>query len=83
MTKDKLEQFVAMIGGFLGALYLALNANGIHVEWLDPDKVDLWINVLNTAIPLALAVYGVWKNQYLVTGKARKQEKELQKQGLK
>ncbi|WP_353462595.1 hypothetical protein PYH58_11370 [Mammaliicoccus sciuri] len=29
---DKVKQFIAMIGGFLGALYLALNASGISVE---------------------------------------------------
>ena len=29
MEKDKAKQFVALVGGFLGSLYLALNASGI------------------------------------------------------
>ena len=32
MEKDKVKQFVALVGGFLGALYLALNASGISAE---------------------------------------------------
>ncbi|MGE7185755.1 phage holin [Peribacillus sp. NPDC006672] len=32
---------------------------------------------------LVFALYGVYKNQYLVTKKAQKQEEVLKKQGLK
>ncbi|MFE4896989.1 phage holin [Peribacillus butanolivorans] len=37
-----------------------------------------------TAIaPLGFALYGVYKNQYLVTKSAQKQEEVLKKEGLK
>jgi hypothetical protein len=34
-------------------------------------------------VPLAFALYGIYKNQYLLTRKALNQEKALEKQGLK
>ncbi|KIH70039.1 phage holin [Salinicoccus roseus] len=83
MTQDKLKQLVAMIGGFLGALFLALQGMGIHLEWFSQEMIDLWMQVLMTAIPLAFAFYGIWKNTFIVTKKARRQEEELNKQGLK
>ncbi|PCF45034.1 PTS mannose transporter subunit IID, partial [Staphylococcus delphini] len=52
--EDKIKQFIALIGGFLGALYLALQASGISAEFINPQKVDAWINVINTGLPLAL-----------------------------
>ncbi|MDU0429222.1 phage holin [Staphylococcus chromogenes] len=81
--EDKIKQYVALIGGFLGALYLALQASGISVEFINPQKVDAWINVINTGLPLALVAYGVWKNTYLVKSKAKEQEKVLKEKGLK
>ncbi|WMZ83832.1 hypothetical protein QS432_13050 [Staphylococcus pseudintermedius] len=32
--EDKIKQFIALIGGFVGALYLALQASGISAEWI-------------------------------------------------
>ena len=58
---DKVKQFIAMIGGFLGALYLALNASGISVEWLNPQRLNAWMSVLNTGIPIIFVLYGIWK----------------------
>ncbi|PTF68157.1 phage holin [Staphylococcus chromogenes] len=81
--EDKVKQFIALIGGFLGALYLALQASGISVEFINPQKVDAWINVINTGLPLALVAYGVWKNTYLVKSKAKEQEQVLKEKGLK
>ena len=52
--EDKIKQFIGLIGGFLGALYLALNTSGISAEWINPQKVDAWINVINTGLPLSL-----------------------------
>ncbi|WP_239700370.1 phage holin [Mammaliicoccus sp. D-M17] len=83
MDKDKIKQFVALIGGFLGALYLALNTSGISAEWINPHKVDAWVNVLNTGIPIALTFYGVYKNTFIVTDKAKKQEEMLKDNGMK
>lgn len=83
MEKDKLKQFIALIGGFLGALYMALNASGISAEWINPQKVDAWVNVFNTGIPVALTFYGVYKNTFVVTKKAKNQEKTLKDLNIK
>ncbi|MEK4535637.1 phage holin [Peribacillus sp. FSL K6-1552] len=45
--------------------------------------IDAFLNFLLAAVPLAFALYGVYKNQYLLTKKALEQEKTLEKQGLK
>lgn len=81
--EDKIKQYVALVGGFLGALYLALQASGISAEFINPQKVDAWINVINTGLPLVLVAYGVWKNTYLVKSKAKEQEQVLKEKGLK
>lgn len=83
MDTDKIKQFIALIGGFLGALYLALNASGVSAEWINPQKVDLWVNVLNTGIPIALTFYGVYKNTFIIKKKAKVQEAYLKEKGLK
>lgn len=81
--EDKIKQFIALIGGFLGALYLALTSSGIAAEWLNPQSVDAWVNVLNTGVPLVLVSYGVWKNTFIVKKSAREQEEYLKEKGLK
>ncbi|MGV3143160.1 SPP1 phage holin family protein [Staphylococcus simulans] len=81
--EDKIKQYIALFGGFLGALYLALQASGIRAEWINPRTVDAWINVINTGLPLALVAYGVWKNTFIVRKSARDQEKYLKEEGLK
>ena len=83
MSADKAKQFVALIGGFLGAVYLALQATGLELLWFNPDTINAWMGVLNAGIPLVLIGYGIYKNQYLLTERAKKQEKELQNKGLK
>lgn len=83
MTADKAKQFVGLIGGFLGAFYLALQATGLEFLWFNPDTINAWMGVLNAGIPFALIAYGIYKNQYLITKKAKKQEKALQDEGLK
>lgn len=80
---DKVKQLTAMIGGFAGALYLALQTSGITLQWFNPESIDAWLAVLNALIPLVLVAYGIYKNQYLLTEKARVQEEELKKKGLK
>ena len=83
MNSDKFKQYIAMFGGFVGALYLALNASGISAEWINPEKVDLWLNVLNAGLPFVLVAYGVYKNTYLVTTKAKEQEQTLKDLDMK
>lgn len=80
---DKVKQFVAMIGGFIGALYLALNASGVQVEWFNSQKLNAWMNVLNTGIPIVFVLYGIWKNTFILTNRSREQEQFLKKSGKK
>ena len=42
--KDKIKQYISQFGGMLALLYLALQASGIEVEYLNPDHVQPWIN---------------------------------------
>lgn len=83
MNKDKIKQFVAMIGGFLGALYLALQSTGIEFAWFNDASIEAWMAVLNAGIPMVLVAYGIYKNQYVLTNKAKRQESELKGKGLK
>lgn len=80
---DKVKQFVAMIGGFIGALYLALNASGVQVEWFNPQRLNAWMNVLNTGIPIVFVLYGIWKNTFILTNRSREQEQFLKQSGKK
>lgn len=80
---DKAKQYVAMIGGALGALLLFFQALGFEITWFNETTIDAFMNFLIAAIPLVLALYGVYKNQYVLTKKAKEQEDALKKQGLK
>lgn len=83
MTTDKLKQFVAMIGGFLGAFYAFLNSIDVEYAFFHPEAIDGVLGVLTAAIPFVLIVYGIYKNQYILTDKAHKQEYVLKQKGLK
>ncbi|PJN90999.1 phage holin [Bacillus sp. mrc49] len=80
---DKSKQYVAMIGGALGALLLFFQALGWEISWFNAKTIDTFLNFLLAAVPLIFALYGVYKNQYIVTKKAQVQEKVLKKNGLK
>lgn len=79
IAKDKIKQFVGMVGGFLGALCLALKSVGIEFEWFNEENINVWLDVLYTGIPLLFVLYGVWKNTYIVTKRAREEEEWLNK----
>ncbi|MEJ7506975.1 phage holin [Staphylococcus simulans] len=83
MTADKLKQWIGLVGGMLSTFYLAMKANGVDVTFLDPDKLEAWQNFLTTCIPLILAFYGVYKNTFVITKKAKDQEDYLKEKGLK
>ncbi|MGX9134063.1 phage holin [Rummeliibacillus sp. JY-2-4R] len=83
MTTEKLKQYIALFGGLLSAILLFLQTLGLYFNWFNQDSIDAFVNVLMAAIPFVIVLYGVWKNTYVVTKKARNQEKELQKKGLK
>lgn len=80
---DKTKQYIAMIGGVLGALLLFFQALGFEISWFNTTTIDAFLNFLLAAVPLGFALYGVYKNQYLVTKKAQVQEEVLKKNGLK
>ena len=61
MEKDKIKQYISQFGGMLALLYLALQASGIEVEYLNPDHVQPWINFLMVFIPALIGLYGVYK----------------------
>lgn len=83
MTQDKIKQYIGFFGGFLGALYMLLKQYGIQADYIDPDKQNAIVAFLDTVVPFLMVSYGVWKNTYIATSKARKQEKVLQDAGLK
>lgn len=83
MSADKLKQYIALFGGLLSAILLFLQALGIELSWFNDATIDAFVNVLMAAVPFILVLYGVWKNTYVVTKKAREQEAELKKKGLK
>ena len=66
METDKIKQYISQFGGMLALLYLALQASGIEVEFLNPDHVQPWINFLMVFIPALIGLYGVYKNSYIL-----------------
>ena len=80
---DKTKQYIAMIGGALGALLLFFQSLGFQVDWFNENTINSFINFLTALVPLSFALYGVYKNQYLLTKKAKKQEVVLKEEGLK
>ncbi|BAK15869.1 phosphotransferase system IIC component, glucose/maltose/N-acetylglucosamine-specific [Solibacillus silvestris StLB046] len=83
MTADKLKQYIALFGGLLGAVLLFLQTLGVHSTWFTQETIDSFLGVLMAAVPLALVVYGVYKNTYIVTKKAKEQEELLKRRGMK
>jgi len=83
MTADKLKQYVAMIGGVLGALLLFIRAVGHEISWFNEMTIEALLVLLSALIPLVAIFYGIYKNQYLLTKQARYQEELLKNKGLK
>ncbi|MFD1203753.1 phage holin [Sporosarcina contaminans] len=80
---DKLKQYIGFIGGALGGILLFLQSMGIELAHFNDDTIQAFTEMLLSFVPLALVVYGVWKNQYIFTDRAKKQEQELKHKGLK
>ena len=83
MEKDKLKQYIAFIGGALGGILFFLQSLDIEIAHFNNATIDAFTEMLLSFVPFVLVFYGIWKNQYLVTGKAKKQEDELKRKGLK
>lgn len=81
--KDKAKQWIALIGGMLGALVLFLNSVGIDLAWLNADSINSFTGLLTALVPFILVVYGIYKNQYLLSKKAKEQEEVLKNNNLK
>lgn len=80
---DKLKQYIGFIGGALGGILLFMQSMGIELTHFNNETIDAFVDMLLTFVPLALVAYGIYKNQYIVTNKAKKQEAELKRRGLK
>ncbi len=83
MNADKLKQYIAFIGGALGGFLLFLQSLDIELVHFNDRTIDAFTDMLLAFVPLILVGYGIWKNQYIVTPKAKRQEEELKKKGLK
>ncbi|MFP7202224.1 phage holin [Lysinibacillus halotolerans] len=83
MTTDKLKQYIALFGGLLSAILLFLQSLGINFSWFTDNTINAFVEVLSNAVPFVLVIYGVYKNTYIVTQKAKEQEKTLKEEGLK
>lgn len=83
MTADKLKQYIGLFGGLLGAILLFLQSLGVTFVHFNNDTIDAFVNVMESLVPFILVGYGVWKNSYIITPRAKEQEKQLEKKGLK
>lgn len=83
MTIEKLKQYIGFFGGLLSAVLLFLKSINVIVPWYTEETIGSFVNALLATIPFVLVIYGVWKNSYIVTKKAKEQEKFLKEKGLK
>ena len=80
---DKLKQYFALFGGWLSAVLLFLGTLNIQFEWFTTESIDAFVAVLVAAVPFIIVIYGVWKNSYRLSEKAKQQERVLKQRGLK
>ena len=80
---DKLKQIIALFGGWLSAILLFLGVVGLSFDWFNQESIDAFIVVLMATVPLVVALYGIYKNTYRLSDKAKRQEEELKRKGLK
>lgn len=80
---DKLKQYFALFGGWLSAVLLFLGTLNVSFEWFTMESIDAFVAVLVAAVPFIIVIYGVWKNSYRLSEKAKRQEVELKRRGLK
>lgn len=83
MTKDKISQYVGLFGGLLSAVLLFLGTLNIEFKWFNADSIGALEAVLIAIVPFILLIYGVYKNSYIITDEAKRQEAELKRRGLK
>ncbi len=83
MDKDKTKQYIAFIGGALGGILFFLQSLGIEFTHFNNNTIDAFVSMLESFVPLILVGYGIYKNQYIITKKAKEQEVDLKMRGLK
>lgn len=80
---DKLKQYIGLFGGLLSAILLFLATLNVEFEWFNTDSIGAFEGVFIAAVPFVLLLYGVYKNTYVLSEKAKKQERALKQRGLK
>lgn len=80
MDADKLKQYIGLFGGLALAVFLFLHTIGIQFTWFNPTSIDAFSGELVGAIPFVLIVYGVFKNSYIITEKAKTHVKNIKNQ---
>lgn len=80
---EKLKEYIALFGGWLSAVLLFLGTLGLSFDWFNQESIDAFVVVLMASVPFVILLYGVWKNTYLISRKAKRQEAELKRKGLK
>lgn len=83
MTSEKLKQYIALFGGWLGAVLLFFKSIGITLAHFNNESINAFVGVLEASVPFILVAYGVYKNSYLLSKKAKEQEQHLKEKGLK
>lgn len=79
----KTSEVITLLGAALSALLLFLQSLGLELTWFTDKTIELFVNSLIATATFSLTLYGVYKNTYVLTKKARKQNKVLQDKGLK
>lgn len=77
MNKDVVSQVVS----FLSAAMMFLGTLNIHFEWLTKESINAFGVVLTAAIALGITLYGIYKNHFGFTQKAKNQKAWLKKEG--
>lgn len=83
MDKDKLKQHIAFLGGALGGVLFFLQSLGVELTHFNNGTIEAFVTMLESFVPLILVGYGIWKNQYIITKKAKDQETDLKMRGMK
>jgi len=77
MNTEKLKEYIALFGGLLGAVLLFLQTLGFEFAWFTDKSIEAFTNALLAAVPFILIIYGVWKNTYVVTKKAKEHKQVI------
>lgn len=77
MNSEKLKQYIALFGGWLGAVLLFLQSVGVSFVHFNNASIDAFVGVLEASIPFILVGYGVYKNSYIITRRAKEHEKVI------